>query len=148
MIRALIIEDDPSDFDLMTRTLVRHFEPRGRRVISVRVYSEPALLAALDQEWAVAICDYLLPGFEWPRALHVTRALSAGLPFIVVSGVMGDDKGRQAIEAGADEYLGKDRIDQLGPVVERYVRMNAAILDNHRTAVELIDTLKQKGFAG
>ena len=65
------------------------------------------------------ICDYVLPGFGGLEALALFRQRGFEIPFIVVSGHIGEDIAVAAMKAGADDYLIKDRLARLGPAVRR-----------------------------
>src|ERR1051326_8150356 len=71
------------------------------------------------REWDLVISDYVVPGFGAPDALALVRQTGLSLPFIIVSGHIGEDIAVSAIKSGADDYLMKDRLGRLGPAIER-----------------------------
>jgi len=115
-LHALIIEDNPSDAGLMER----HLRKAGFDLRSLRVDNAADLAAALDsKDWQVVLSDYHLPGFSAVEALALVRQRTADLPFIVVSGMIGEEKAVDMMRAGAQDYVMKDRLARLGPAVER-----------------------------
>ena len=115
-LRALIVEDSPADAEMILRELRRG----GFTLMHERVETAAALRAALEREtWDVVLSDYYLPGFDAPGALAVLQASGGDLPFIVVSGSVGEDMAVAAMRAGATDYIMKDRLQRLPPAVAR-----------------------------
>lgn len=115
-IRVLVIEDSESDAAL----IVRQLERSGHSPSWRRVHSEEGLREALAAEsWDIVISDYRLPGFDAAGALSLIRAAESDLPFIVVSGTIGDETAVALMKAGAQDYLRKENLTRLAPVVER-----------------------------
>jgi signal transduction histidine kinase len=116
-IRVLFVEDSPDDAALIERELKRAgLEPAGERVDT-----EPAYLAALDPALDVILADFSLPGFSAPRALELLKARDIDVPFIVVSGSIGEEMAVRALQSGAADYLLKDRLGRLGLAVTRAI---------------------------
>jgi PAS domain S-box-containing protein len=114
-VRVLILEDNPNDAELVVGELQRAgFEPDWRRVDTEKDY-----LANLNGGFDVILSDYAMPEFDGMRALELLKQRGLGIPFIMVSGAMGEDTAVQAMRNGAADYLLKDRIGRLGPAVER-----------------------------
>jgi signal transduction histidine kinase len=115
-LRALIVEDSAADAEMILRELRRGgFAPAYERVETA-----DALRAALARQgWDVVLSDYYLPGFDAPGALAVLQANGDDLPFIVVSGSVGEDTAVAAMRAGATDYIMKDRLQRLPPAVAR-----------------------------
>jgi signal transduction histidine kinase len=115
-LHALIVEDRATDAEMILRELRRGgFVPTHERVETAE-----ALRAALArQPWDVVLSDYYLPGFDAPAALAVLQASGQDLPFIVVSGSVGEDTAVAAMRAGATDYIMKDRLQRLPPAVTR-----------------------------
>ncbi len=115
-LRALIVEDRVTDAEMILRELRRGgFVPTHERVETAE-----ALRAALArQPWDVVLSDYYLPGFDAPAALAVLQASGQDLPFIVISGSVGEDTAVAAMRAGATDYIMKDRLQRLPPAVAR-----------------------------
>jgi PAS domain S-box-containing protein len=117
--KLLMVEDNPYDAELVTAELRRFgldFEPR-------RVDTRAALAEALEEgPWSLILCDYNLPGFSGRDALAMVRAFDARVPFIMVSGMVGEERAVDIIRAGANDYVMKDRLGRLGPAIEREMR--------------------------
>ena len=117
-LKVLILEDSAADTELALHELRRAgFDPEWKRV-----EREPEYLAQLDQGWEIILADSNLPEFGGLRALDLLRERDLYLPFIIVSGTIGEDKAVAAMKAGANDYIMKDRLARLGPAVERELR--------------------------
>src|SRR5882672_8527713 len=118
-LRLLLIEDSEDDAALVVRALVRG----GYDVTSERVDTPAALRVALDRQlWDIAIADYTMPGFSGTVALQMLRERDADLPFIFVSGTIGEDAAVAAMRIGAHDYIMKGNLQRLVPAVERELR--------------------------
>ena len=115
-LRALIVEDRVADVEMILRELRRGgFAPTHERV-----ETDEALRAALARQgWDVVLSDYYLPAFDARGALAVLQASGHDLPFIVVSGSVGEDTAVAAMQAGATDYIMKDRLQRLPAAVAR-----------------------------
>ncbi len=112
-LRLLIVEDCPADAELLVRELRRAgFAPAWQRVDT-----EPEYLARLAEEPELVISDYEMPQFNGLRALELLRASGRLIPFIIVSGTIGEETAVAAIKQGATDYLLKDRLTRLGMAV-------------------------------
>ncbi|MEZ5292032.1 MAG: response regulator [Vicinamibacterales bacterium] len=134
-IRVLLVEDDPDDAAL----LERHFAVQERPASVARVDDADALVRALDGgPWDVVVSDHRLPGFSSLDALRLVRARHPDMPFVIVSGQIGEDLAVEALKAGADDYVMKDRLSRLVPAVQR------AMADRHlrRTERESAEALR------
>jgi signal transduction histidine kinase len=112
-LRVLLVEDNPSDAELLALELQR----AGFVCQCQRVETEAAYLARLDGDFDLVLCDYELPQFDGLRALALLQASGRDVPFIIVSGAIGEDTAVTAIKQGAADYLLKDRLARLGPSV-------------------------------
>jgi len=118
-LNILIIEDAEDDALLLLRELRRG----GYEPVSERVETAEAMRAALEHgKWDIVISDYILPKFSGPAALAVLRESGLDLPFIIVSGNIGEDIAVAAMKAGAQDYLIKGNLARLAPAVERELR--------------------------
>ena len=118
-LRLLIVEDDPDDALIVERHLVRE----GFRVHALRVDTAPAMAAALAQEpWDIVISDHSMPHFSALSAMDELARAGLNLPFIIVSGTIGEERAVAAMRAGASDYIVKDRLSRLGPAIERELR--------------------------
>ncbi|KPF42152.1 chemotaxis protein CheY [beta proteobacterium AAP51] len=119
--RVLHLEDSEPDHELALHSLQRG----GLRVRARRVETRADFLAALAEPWDVVLSDYHLPGFTGLDALQMLRehqAASAGsVPFILVSGQIGEDTAVEAMRNGAADYLLKNNLARLVPAVEHAV---------------------------
>jgi diguanylate cyclase (GGDEF)-like protein len=126
-LRVLLIEDSEEDAALVVRAL-----RRGYDVAMERVDSAAGLAEALDrQSWDVAIADYTMPRFSGTAALHLVRERDADMPFIFVSGTIGEDAAVSGMRIGAHDYIMKGNLSRLLPAVQRELR-NAAVRRERR----------------
>jgi diguanylate cyclase (GGDEF)-like protein len=118
-LRVLIVEDSEDDALLIVRELARGgFEPAFRRVQDAAVMRE-----ALAQEpWDIVITDHNLPSFNSTAALEIAQGTGLDIPVIIVSGSIGEDVAVEAMRAGAQDYLMKDKLARLAPAVARELR--------------------------
>jgi len=118
-IRVLIVEDSADDALLMAHAL-----RNGGYDPAFEVVDTPeAMAAALDkQTWDVVLVDYVMPRFSAPQALKLLQARDLDVPFIVVSGSIGEDVAVKVMKTGANDYLMKDNLARLAAAVEREVR--------------------------
>src|SRR5213593_2332221 len=133
-LRLLLVEDSEDDARLLVRELTRGgFEP-----VVERVETASTMRAALDrQPWDVVVGDYSLPHFGGAAALELLRDSGLDVPFIIVSGTIGEEKAVAAMKAGASDYVSKDNLKRLVPVIEREVREAAGRRERHRTEAAL-----------
>ena len=115
-LRVLLVEDSESDAAL----IVRHLNTADYHVSWERVVTASQMRAALEQPgWDIVIADYKLPGFDAPAALAILQQSGLDLPFTVVSGHIGEETAVALMKAGAHDYLMKNHLARLSPVVER-----------------------------
>ncbi|MBD2325859.1 response regulator [Alkalinema sp. FACHB-956] len=118
-LRVLVVEDSEDDTVLLLRELRRG----GYRVDSVRVETAEEMQTILDlQPWDLVIADYTLPQFSAPDALKLLQQRQQDLPFIIVSGTIGEETAVAAMKAGAHDYITKGNLARLIPAVERELR--------------------------
>lgn len=118
-LRALIVEDAPDDLTLLLMALRR----AGYAPEHVCVCTREELEAALGSGgWDVVLSDYTLPEFSGLLALHQVREFDPDMPFIVISGNIGEDVAVAAMKAGAHDYLIKGNLTRLGAAIERELR--------------------------
>ena len=118
-LHVLLVEDSEDDALLLLRELHRGgFEP-----VAIRVDTPAAMADALDgSPWDVIISDYRMPQFSGLDALKLMQERGLDLPFILVSGAIGEDTAVAAMKAGAHDYLVKGSLARLVPAVERELR--------------------------
>jgi signal transduction histidine kinase/PAS domain-containing protein len=115
-LRLLLVEDCPLDAELILRELVKGgFAVRHERVQNAKTLRQ--YLAC--QDWDAIISDYNLPGMNALTALSILRKSGQDIPFIVVSGQVGEDQAVAVMKAGAHHYLAKEQLAQLVPVLTR-----------------------------
>lgn len=122
-LKVLIVEDSETDAELLLHALRKAgFNPTARRV------ERPAeMQAALRQDyWDVIISDFVLPQFSGLEALKVLQATGQDVPFIILSGKIGEEVAVEALKAGAHDYVLKDRMTRIGVAIERELRDAAA----------------------
>ena len=113
---VLIVEDSESDGQMVVRLLKK----AGYDVTSEQVDTATQMRAALEKRaWDIIISDYSMPQFSGPAALAVMQEMELDIPFIVVSGTMGEDAAVAMMKAGAHDYLMKGGLSRLAPAVER-----------------------------
>ena len=113
-LRVLIVEDNPNDAELVLRELRRAgFNPDWKRVDTEAEFS-----SSLDPKLDIILSDYVMPQFSGLRALEVLNSCGLEIPFIIVSGTIGEETAVAAMRSGAADYLLKDRLARLGQAVE------------------------------
>ncbi|MEQ9105895.1 MAG: response regulator [Limnobacter sp.] len=118
-LKILVVEDNDSDFELMCYRL----KQGGLKYTATRVDRIDELRRCLEhEEWQVVISDHNLPGFGSEEALKIVRDSGLNIPFIIVSGSIGEHVAVEAMRAGADDYLMKDKMARLVPAIERSLR--------------------------
>lgn len=116
---VLIVEDFMSDAILLEKELRRG----GYEIDSRVVDNGRDLQDALQQHnWDIILSDYTLPGFDAPTALKIVKEHHSNIPFIIISGTVGEDVAVQAMKAGAQDFFAKDKLTRLVPAVERELR--------------------------
>src|SRR5215210_6121510 len=116
-LRVLIVEDSVDDTLLLLRELRRGgYEPQYERVDTAE-----AMRAALEkQDWDVVVSDHAMPSFSAPAALTLLQDGGwPDIPFIIVSGHIGEDAAVKAMKAGAHDFVSKDGLARLAPAIER-----------------------------
>jgi PAS domain S-box-containing protein len=134
LLKVLVVEDSEHDAQLMIEELRRG----GYEVICERVETAAGLSTSLDrQEWNLILSDYSLPGFDGQSALNLVRERGLDVPFILVSGTVGEDIAVEAMRRGAHDYLLKDKLARLAPAVRRELREAAVRRDRRRVEESL-----------
>src|ERR1700690_1504286 len=133
-LHILIVEDSEDDCLLLLRELRRFgYDPAHERVES----PEAMRSALTDREWDIILSDYILPKFSGLEALIVLKESGLDLPFIIVSGNIGEDIAVEAMKAGAHDYILKGNLSRLVPAVERELR-EAGVRSERKKAAEAL----------
>ena len=119
-LRVLHLEDSELDHELTLAQLRRG----GLDVQMLRVDAEPEFLRALEQDWDAVLSDYNLPGFSGLVALDLLKARDSGIPFLLLSGEIGEDAAVEAMRNGAADYLLKNNMARLVPALLHAVEAN------------------------
>ncbi len=118
-LRVLIVEDSQDDARLLLRALRSgSYDPLHERVDT----AEEMQIALDRQEWDLVLSDFSMPTFNALQALHLLQENGLDLPFLIVSGSIGEDIAVAAMKAGAHDYIMKDNLTRLLPAVERELR--------------------------
>ncbi|MGL5793964.1 MAG: EAL domain-containing protein [Waterburya sp.] len=131
LLRVLIIEDSEDDAELLAIELERS----GYNIVHHRVDNKADMQTALQnyQPWDIILADYSMPQFSAIAALEVLKECELDLPFVIVSGKIGEDTAVAAMKAGAHDYLVKGQLSRLIPAVERELR-EAVLREEYRAA--------------
>lgn len=118
-INILINEDSP----LFAKVLARELRNGGLVFDSIRTERKKELIAALEErEWDIIISDYNLTDFNGMEALEIVREMDENLPFILISGTVGEDVAIGAVKAGANDYVMKNNLIRLVPSIKRELK--------------------------
>jgi PAS domain S-box-containing protein len=135
LLHVLIVEDNPSDAELILHELHRSgFDPVWRRVDTEKEYLEH-LSPSLD----IILSDFSLPQLDARRALLLLKNRGLDVPFIVVSGTIGEETAIRTIQEGASDYILKDRLSRLGVAIDNAI--NGQVL--RRQHLRTVDDLKK-----
>ncbi len=153
-LRVLVVEDSEDDYLLVQRTLKKG----GYDVECLRVDNAGAMSAALESSsWDLVISDYSMPQFDGLKALRLLQKYKLDIPFIIVSGVIGENVAVEAMKSGAHDYLLKNNLRRLLPAVERELK-DVSVRKRRKEAEDALSTsmrelkkqeevLKQKNIA-
>src|SRR5690348_12085425 len=119
LLRVLVAEDNDDDYELLLLELARgDYEVRHRRV-----QTEHEMRAALaSEQYDVVLSDFSMPAFSAPAALAVLKESGLDIPFIIISGTIGEDVAVDALKAGAHDFMVKNRLARLRPAIDRELR--------------------------
>lgn len=118
-LHALIVEDSEDD----TLLIVNELKRLGCDLFYERVDTADAMKAALRRtQWDVIFSDYFMPSFSAPEALTLAKQTGPDIPFIIITGSVGEEIAVAAMKAGADDYLMKENLARLCPAIERELK--------------------------
>jgi PAS domain S-box-containing protein len=133
-LRILHLEDSAADCELITRRLVDAGQPCEFLVATNEIQFRRALA---DAELDLILSDFCLPGFSGMAALTIARDKRPEVPFLFVSGTIGEDRAVESLKTGARDYVLKDRLERLPAAVRRAVQEAAQITECSRALVAL-----------
>lgn len=143
-LRLLLVEDSENDALLNLKA----FERAGHQVFHRRVDNGDDLRNALQNgSWHAIICDYAMPGFDGHSALVILRELDLDVPFLVVSGTIGEDIAVDMMRAGAHDYLLKDNLSRLVPATLREIAEARMRRERGRETADRIEAEKEAEFS-
>jgi len=132
-LRLLHLEDSELDHELM----LAHLRRGGLAYEALRVDSEADYLRALEQPWDLIVSDYNLPGFSGLVALDLLKTRGRDMPFVLVSGEIGEDTAVEAMRNGASDYLLKNNLARLVPALLHAIEASETRRARERADVEL-----------
>lgn len=139
-LQLLLVEDSENDADLILLTLAE----AGLGVDSRRVDTAAEMRAALgEKSWDLVISDFNLPRFSAASALEMLQQFDIDIPFIVVSGFIGEEAAVAILKAGAHDFVAKDNLARLAPAIERELREAETRLAHFRASQELVASRRQ-----
>jgi PAS domain S-box-containing protein len=140
LVRILLVEDSEDDALLISKQLDREgVKNYCRRVESAEVFKK----ALGEDQWDVVVSDYSMPSFTGLDALNILKATGLDVPFIIVSGMIGEDTAVEVMRAGAHDYLMKDNLARLLPAVQREIE-EAKIRKERRLVEEELRKSEQR----
>jgi DNA-binding NtrC family response regulator len=150
-LRVLVIEDSEDD----TLLVIRALQKGGYDPVYERVETRDAMHQALEREtWDIIISDYKMPHFSGLAALKLYKEKGLNIPFIIVSGTIGEEAAVAAMVSGAHDYVMKNNLLRLVPVIQRELRDTESRRERKRAekalreSEELYKTLAEKSMAG
>jgi PAS domain S-box-containing protein len=132
-LHILILEDRPSDAELMLHELKRE----GIQVNATRVWTRADFLAELRKTPDLILADYSLPAYDGLSALKLAQEERPEIPFIFVSGSLGEETAITAMHHGARDYVLKQKLGRLGPAVRRALQETAAVREQRRAEAQI-----------
>jgi len=129
-IRLLLVDDSEDDRELILMNLRRGGYNPDATTVDTRMEFEDSLKSG---NWDLIICDYSMPKFDGLTALSILKEHKLDVPFILVSGAIGEELAVKAMKAGANDYLMKDSLQRLVPAIERELK-EAKLRKEHREA--------------
>jgi two-component system, cell cycle sensor histidine kinase and response regulator CckA len=151
-LKILIVEDSPADCKLVLQELKRSGmeDIEWERVDTAQVMRD----ALINKTWDLIISDWSMPKFSATEALRLLRETGVDIPFIIVSGTVGEELAVEAMRAGARDYVLKDKLKRLPAVIDREVREAKGRESRRRAEASLLKSenrfarLAESGIAG
>ncbi len=140
-LKVLIIEDFPDDAALVELELQR----AGIEPECTRVDTADGLMNALEsQQWDIIISDYNLPDFDGLEALEILKKTGKDIPFIIISGTVGEEIAVEAVLAGAQDYVMKDNLTRVPVAVRREIQNQKVREEKKKADQQIRDSLEEK----
>jgi len=137
VLRVLVVED--SEFD--AQMIISLIRKSGYDVVAERVDTGEAMQKALhEKSWDIILSDYNLPNFSAPEALKLLQTSELDLPFIIISGGIGEATAVAAMKAGAHDYFMKGNLNRLAPAIERELREAANRRERREAREKLLES--------
>jgi two-component system, cell cycle sensor histidine kinase and response regulator CckA len=141
-LNILIVEDSAVDAEFLLEELQKTgFAPAWKRV-----ETEAAYQTSLGDRLDLIFSDFSLPQFSTYRALELLQKSNLDIPFVVVSGTMGEERAVDILKAGATDYVLKDRLARLGPVVQRALRESAERAERRKLHEQFLQAQKMESI--
>lgn len=135
-LKVLIVEDSEDD----ALMLLRHLKRNDYEVDYQRVQDAEAMRKAIgENDWEIVLSDYSMPGFDGLIAISILKEMQIDIPFIMISGTIGEETAVKAMIAGADDYFIKGSLSRLIPAIERTLKE----AENRRARRKAEDDLKE-----
>ncbi len=137
----LLLEDSPLDAELVIERLRSDNVACRVRRVENRIAFEAALV---EDDIDLVLSDFSLPGFDGLSALAIARQMRPSLPFIFVTGALGEERAVDTVRLGATDYVHKDRLDRLAPAVARALRESEARSARERAEREREEAIQRE----
>jgi len=139
---VLLVEDSEADANLVIGALRKvDYEIRAELVKTAQEMEQALRVGG----WDFILSDWILPEFSGLEALQMQQKSGATTPFIIVSGRIGEEATVKAMRAGADDYVPKDRLETLAPVIERVLARKARCALHEVASADAVPTFADKG---
>src|SRR6185312_8593639 len=115
-LRLLFVDDSSSDTELLLRHIRRQIA-----VDSKRIDSAAEFMREIESEWDAILCDYSMPSFDAPGALQILKKAELDIPFLLVSGSIGEERAVEIMRMGAKDIILKDQLARLYPALLREI---------------------------
>ena len=138
-LRVLIVEDSEDDCQF----LVHYLRKQGFDFSHLRIQTEIEMTHALQQNWDVILSDYSMPKFSGPHAFELLKSTARDIPFIIISGTVGEDIAVEIMRTGVSDYILKSNLSRLGPALRRELD-SARARANHRATEKMLSNTEEQ----
>ncbi len=137
LVRTLIVEDSEDDALL----IINEIKKGGYEVYYEKVETATSMTIALNErKWDIVLSDYSMPHFNGIKALEVLKKSGIDIPFIIISGLIGEEVAVEVMKAGAHDYIMKNNLKCLLPTIEREIRKSKIKANNKQLKEKLKET--------